>query len=430
MSSPLRILLVDEDQNTLRTASRQLEALGNSVHSVESASTALQRCAAGEVDLALFEMMMPGTDGHGFLQQLRGHAKSLPVVLMAQDPVAADVVQAFRAGAADFLLKPFSRLQLKEVLGRVHQRLGQPAGASSDASGPIADEPSPGSGEDFEQMRGQMMRTLTSGDLALPVPPSVLSRVIKLSQQASPDGEQAVRTIESEVLLGRAVMKLARSAQFRGARPPASVREAIARTGVVRALSNAAAAAQRANYEFSDPTASKLAGRLWLSHFIVALTAEVIAERIEVDRPDRLQTMALFAEVGELVMLRVAAELWPEQLTADGPSPTLGRVVRDMRAKVSSMLLADWGMPADFIVVARWAPPTPLRSVRPEIQHALSIIVLARRLSEGMLGKNPFGAAVMASAEDRRLLPCFSPEVEAEIRREAVDRARAQLGVR
>jgi HD-like signal output (HDOD) protein len=339
------------------------------------------------------------------------------------------VVQAFRSGAADFLLKPFSRFELKEVLARVRRKLGDPGGPSV-ASGPIGDTPAAPSEEGYEQMRGQMMRTLNSGDFALPVPPTVLSRVISLSQQSAPDGEQAIRTIESEVLLGRAVMKLARSAQFRGHRPPASVREAIARTGVIRALSNAAAAAQRANYEFTDRTVSKLAGRLWLSHFIVALTAEVIGERIEVDRPDRLQTMALFAEVGELVMLRVAAELWPEQLSVEGPTAVLGRVVREHRAKVSAMLLADWGMPADFIVVARWAPPTPLRSVRPEIQHALSIIVLARQLAEGMLGKNPFGAGIMASAEDRRLLPSFSPEVEAEIRREAVDRARAQLGVR
>ena len=94
------------------------------------------------------------------------------------------------------------------------------------------------------------------------------------------------------------------------------------------------------------------------------------------------------------------------------------------------MLLAEWGMPADFIVVARWAPPTLLRSVRPEIQHSLSIIVLARQLADGMLGKNPFGGGNTAGAEDRRLLPSFSPEVEAEIRREAIDRARAQLGVR
>ncbi len=428
MSSPLRILLVDEDPNTLRSASRQLEALGNSVDSVENASAGVQRCASGDVDVALFEMMMPELDGHGFLQ-VRGKADNLPVVLMSADPEAADVVQAFHAGAADFLLKPFTRLELKEVLTRVRRRLGDPGGQSV-APGPIGDTPSAPPEEGFAQMRGQMMRTLSAGDFALPVAPSVLTRVIALSQDATPDSERAIRTIESEVLLGRAVMKLARSAQFRGHRPPASVREAIARTGVVRALSNAAAAAQRANYEFTDRTVSKLAGRLWLSHLIVALTAEVIGERIEVERPDRLQTMALFAEVGELVMLRVAAELWPEQLSVEGPTPALGRVVREQRAKVSAMLLAEWGMPADFIVVARWAPPTLLRSVRPEIQHSLSIIVLARQLADGMLGKNPFGGGNTAGAEDRRLLPSFSPEVEAEIRREAIDRARAQLGVR
>jgi hypothetical protein len=94
------------------------------------------------------------------------------------------------------------------------------------------------------------------------------------------------------------------------------------------------------------------------------------------------------------------------------------------------MLLADWGMPADFIVVARWAPPTPLRSVGPEIQSALAVILLARQLAQGVLGKSPIGEHPPVGSEDARLLPSFSPEVVADIRREAVDRARAQLGMR
>ncbi len=304
-----------------------------------------------------------------------------------------------------------------------------PSGGGSVSPRPIADEDEAKTDE-FDSMRRHLLRTLSSGDFGLPVAPSVLTRIITLSQSPSPDPEQAIRTIESEVLLGRAVMKLARSAQFRGRRPPGSVREAIARTGVVRALSNAATAAQRANYEFKEPAIAKLAGRMWLNHFIVALTAEIIGERVEMDRPDRLQTMALFAEVGELVMLRVSHELWPEHITADGPTPLLARLIREQRAKVSAMLLADWGMPADFIVVARWAAPTPLRSVRPEIQPSLSVILLARQLAQGLLGKSPLGDYAPISPEDARLLPSFSPEIQGEIRRDAVDRARAQLGVR
>ena len=427
MATPLRILLIDTDEQLLRTAGRQLEALGNNVQSVIDTTAAVERCESGTVDVAIFEMMMPGMDGHGFIQAVRGKRSDLPVILMSADPEAADVVQAFRAGAADFLLKPFSRLEIKDVLTRLRGRMGS---ASRDTAGPIDDAPAQSDPEAYDGMRRQLMRTLNGGEFGLPVAPSVLTRVITLSQQISPDQELAVRTIESEVILGRAVMKLARSAQFRGQRPPGSVREAIARTGVVRALSNAAAAAQRANYEFTDRTVAKLASRMWLNHFVVALTAEVIGERIEIERPDRLQTMALFSEVGELVMLRVAADLWPERLQEAGPEPTLARLMREHRAKVSAMLLADWGMPADFIVVARWSPPTPLRSVRPEIQPALAAIVLARQLAQGVLGKNPMGHYPAVGAEDARLLPSFSPEVTSEIRREAVDRARAKLGVR
>ena len=60
----------------------------------------------------------------------------------------------------------------------------------------------------------------------------------------------------------------------------------------------------------------------------------------------------------------------------------------------------------------------------------LAVILLARQLAQGVLGKSPIGEHPPVGSEDARLLPSFSPEVVADIRREAVDRARAQLGMR
>ncbi len=431
MAAALRILVVDPDDGVARTATRQLEALGHVVVSAADATGALARCDAGEADVVLYELMTPGADAHAFLELAHDRGFQFPVVVMAVDPEAVDVVQAFRAGARDFLIKPLSRLELKGCLGRLFSAPGIPP--QKDSTGPraITDEGEQ-SGEtmDGDRMRRQLFRQLNAGDLNLPVPTGVLARITKLANNPTFDADEVIRAIESQVLLARAVLKLARTAQFRGASPPASVREAVARVGVTRALSNAVTAAQRANYELQNPLVGKLAGRLWLSHFIVALTAEVIGERLEMDRADRLQTMALFSEVGELVMLRTAGELWPEQVTAEGPAPALVRLVAENRAKVSAMLLADWGMPADFIVVARWAPPAPLRSVRPEIQHALGAIAKARQMSQGLLGDNPFGSYPPPATEDLQLMPSFTPDVGEDIRREAVERARSQLGVR
>ena len=420
--------MVDHDPATLSATTRHLEALGNAVTALEDASAGIAHAASGQVDVALYELMMPSLDGHGFLDALRSTGSALPVVLMAHQPTAEEVVRGFRCGAVDFLLKPFHRVDLEALLGRLAERarLAEDA-ASGEASGPApVGRYKP---DDYRNLRQQMFHAINSGSLVLPVPASILTRVTTLANQNDPDAEEAIRTIESEVLLSRAVFKLAQSPNFRGRRPPASVREAIARTGVIRALANAATAAQRANYAFKDPGLARLSNLVWLNHFVVATTAEVIGERLRLKRPDRLQTMALFSEVGELMMLRLAAERWPELIAAEGPAPIFARLISENRARVSAMLLADWGVPAEFMGVARWVPPTPLHSVSPEVRTSLATIVLARELASGLLGENPLGRRTAPSEEDLRLLPSFEPDVEAEIRREALERTRSQLGV-
>ncbi len=424
-AAPLRILLIDEDASTLRSVSRQLEALGNTVDTAADARDALQRCNKGRVDLAICELMLPGMDGHEFLKGT-SLTNGMDVVLMASEPEPQDIITAFRAGCSDFLLKPCSRVMLKDMLSRLHQRRSPHARAAAPAAEAAGepDEPRP-----YDQLRTGMFRALNQGELQLPVAPKVLVSLSQLAASHDPDPEAIYALLESEILLGRAVMRLAQTPEFRGRGAPRSVREAIARVGTRRALANAATAAQRANYDFKNKDVQALAARMWLDHFLNSLVAELVSKRLEADNPEAVRTMALFSQVGSLAMLRVAAESFAEHLDG-GPSPEFCRLVTESGPKVSAMLLAEWGMPADLIAIARWAPPTPLRSVRPEVQKTLGMIVAGREMAKGLIGDSPFGRAAGLSPEDSRSLPRFSAEVAGEIRREALETARSVLKVR
>lgn len=121
MSSPDRMarLLVIEDDVEL------LDALRDTLHNegfevVGFADPALARDAlrAGEFDLLLSDLMMPGTDGIQLLEQALRIDPALVGVIMTGQGSIPTAIEAMRAGAVDFILKPFQRQQILSALDR------------------------------------------------------------------------------------------------------------------------------------------------------------------------------------------------------------------------------------------------------------------------------------------------------------------------
>jgi two-component system, OmpR family, response regulator len=70
-----------------------------------------------EPDLIVLDVMMPGRDGLGVLQALRASGSQVPVIFLTARDTASDRVGGLRAGADDYVVKPFS---IEELLARVH----------------------------------------------------------------------------------------------------------------------------------------------------------------------------------------------------------------------------------------------------------------------------------------------------------------------
>ena len=97
-------------------------ALRRKGFSVETASNGLEatRCLEDfEFAAVLTDLRMPGMDGLQLLQHIRETRPDMPVVLLSAFGTVPDAVEAIKAGADDFLLKPFSHEALDEVLGRL-----------------------------------------------------------------------------------------------------------------------------------------------------------------------------------------------------------------------------------------------------------------------------------------------------------------------
>jgi two-component system, NtrC family, nitrogen regulation response regulator NtrX len=103
-----RVLIVDDDTNTLASLSRAFRLAGYEAVVCDNAAGALSLLREDRFDLVLSDVVMPGRDGLALLADLREAGLSLPVVMISGQANVEMAVRATRLGASDFLEKPIS----------------------------------------------------------------------------------------------------------------------------------------------------------------------------------------------------------------------------------------------------------------------------------------------------------------------------------
>jgi DNA-binding NtrC family response regulator len=112
----MRILLIEDEEKLRRVVSLHLEAEGHEVLAKGSAEEALPE--AGEADLVLSDLKLPGMDGLTLLERIRAANQEVPVVMMTAFGSIETAVEAMQHGALDFLQKPFALDHLSAVVAK------------------------------------------------------------------------------------------------------------------------------------------------------------------------------------------------------------------------------------------------------------------------------------------------------------------------
>ena len=119
------ILSIDDDELVSRTIQRAMKLYGYHVLVARSGAEGLQLARRHRPDMFILDVVMPGADGFQIARQIRGDPllQDLPILFLTAKVKDEDKIEGFRAGADDYMTKPFNleelNLRVKAILRRI-----------------------------------------------------------------------------------------------------------------------------------------------------------------------------------------------------------------------------------------------------------------------------------------------------------------------
>ncbi len=116
------ILVVDDEKNIRLTLSQSLEPLGLPVQTAVNGEEALQKLGEGLFGLVFLDLKMPGIEGMDVLRRIKDDWPRVRVIIITAHGTIESAVEAMKLGAADFVQKPFSPGEIRDLVRLVLER--------------------------------------------------------------------------------------------------------------------------------------------------------------------------------------------------------------------------------------------------------------------------------------------------------------------
>ncbi len=134
----MKILVVEDDRDTREGLQMLLQEFGLDVRAASTLAEARAQLAAFDPDVCLTDLQLPDGDGLDFIRTARAEDSLREIVVLTGHGSLDSAVEAMKAGAFDYLVKPLRPVQLEAVLGRL--RGGAPGGDGDAALWKTLDE--------------------------------------------------------------------------------------------------------------------------------------------------------------------------------------------------------------------------------------------------------------------------------------------------
>ncbi|ROO31208.1 response regulator transcription factor [Salinisphaera orenii] len=119
----MRILVIEDNEDLAANIMEFLSARGHVMDSATDGVTGLHLAVVHEFDAIVLDLMLPGIDGFALCARLREEAdKQTPILMLTARDTLEDKLAGFSSGADDYLIKPFSLLELEARLTALGNR--------------------------------------------------------------------------------------------------------------------------------------------------------------------------------------------------------------------------------------------------------------------------------------------------------------------
>ena len=122
-TTPIRLLLVDDDETLIETMARRFERKGMDVAAARTAGQALDLAAERRFDVALVDLNLPDMSGVELLAKLKEHQPELEALMLTGHGSMESAVAAMKAGAYDYLTKPFHFSELEVHIQKAYDKV-------------------------------------------------------------------------------------------------------------------------------------------------------------------------------------------------------------------------------------------------------------------------------------------------------------------
>lgn len=116
MSDPVKVLLVDDEEEFVSTLAERLEIRGFHAEIATSGETALSMVQNTDFDIVVLDLMMPGLGGVEVMEKIQSQHPDMPVILLTGHGSAKGGMEGLHKGAFDYLMKP---LDIDELILKI-----------------------------------------------------------------------------------------------------------------------------------------------------------------------------------------------------------------------------------------------------------------------------------------------------------------------
>lgn len=370
-AAPTVSVLVIEPHPAIRHGiSRSLQQLGYHPVGVATAGEAEMALGLATVNVILIDHAVGNPNSLTTLRAMERAGKGRPAIVMSSRAHAGEVIDIHRAGAADFLVKPFTTRELDAALQRA---------MLLDLSRRVDQEKARGTLEPaYDMERDAVARPdpvelalsdLAENDLDLPLRPPLLREVQALSSKTSFRVNQVVDLITKDAALTGVVIQAANVGRFRSARPPTGLRQSCLRLGSHNVYVAVLGASLAAAFDVQGNPWRNVARKLVRQGAMTGRIAEALALREGQPDPEDFNLAGLFHNVGELVLVRRIARYAALEYAARPELSRVSTILSEYHERAGLPFVMAWELPAQIIDLCRDHHGEAVHSANPDLRR-------------------------------------------------------------